>query len=211
VYSKTFNKQSIVSSNEQELEGDELNNTLEMHLEERLTAIQSIEISHTEIIERAVVELVQTFKNRGKLFICGNGGSAADAQHVAAEFVNGMSHPNELHLPAIALTTDSSIITAHSNDYNFDGVFEVQLKALANPGDCVLLLTTSGKSRNIIRALKYCQDHKLTSIVITGEHAIPNNNGGLVLKIPSTNTQVIQELTLIIEHFICEKVIQGLK
>jgi phosphoheptose isomerase len=73
------------------------------------------------------------------------------------------------------------------------------------------LLTTSGKSHNIIRALKYCQDHKLTSIVITGEHAIPNNNGGLVLKIPSTNTQVIQELTLIIEHFICEKVIQGLK
>ena len=188
-----------------------MSNTFEMHLEARLTAIQGIENSHAEIIERAVAELIRTFKNQGRLFICGNGGSAADAQHVAAEFVNGMSHPNELHLPAIALTTDTSIITSHANDYNFDGIFEVQLKALANPGDCVLLLTTSGKSRNIIRALKYCQDNKLTPIVITGEHSISNNDAGLVLRIPSANTQVIQELTLIIEHFICGKVIQGLK
>lgn len=188
-----------------------MNNTLEIHLEARLIAIHRIENSHAEIIERAVAELIQTFKNCGKLFICGNGGSAADAQHVAAEFVNGMSHPNEMHLPAIALTTDTSIITSHSNDYNFDGIFEVQLKALAKPGDCVLLLTTSGKSRNIIRALKYCQDHKLTSIVITGENSILNKDAGLVLRIPSADTQIIQELTLIMEHFICEKVIQGLK
>jgi D-sedoheptulose 7-phosphate isomerase len=185
--------------------------TFEQHLDLRLLALKGIQDSHENLIERAVEEITKTFKTGGKLFICGNGGSAADAQHVAAEFVNGMSHPNELHLAAIALTTDTSIITSHANDYNFEGIFEVQLRALANSGDCVLLLTTSGKSRNIIRALKYCQDHKITPIVISGEHSMLDKDAGLVLRIPSSNTQVIQEVTLIIEHYICERVIENLR
>ena len=193
------------------MEESKLNSSFEGHLKSRLSALQIMKDSPKLDIDRAVNRIIQCFTSGGKVFICGNGGSAADAQHVAAEFVNGMSHPNDLHLPAIALTTDSSVITSHANDYNFDGVFEVQLKALARPGDCVLLLTTSGKSRNIIQALKYCQDFELTSIVITGKNSIISHESTIVLAIPSANTQVIQELTLIIEHFICEKVIETLK
>ena len=184
---------------------------LDQSLTDFIHVLSQIPTSCKTDLEIAVAMLTETVKNGGRILICGNGGSAADAQHVAAEFVNGMSHPNDLHLPAIALTTDSSVITSHANDYNFDGVFEVQLKALARPGDCVLLLTTSGKSRNIIQALKYCQDFELTSIVITGKNSIISHESTIVLAIPSANTQVIQELTLIIEHFICEKVIETLK
>ncbi len=193
------------------MEEPKLNSSFEDHLKSRLFALQIMKDSSKLDIDRAVNRIIQCFASGGKVFICGNGGSAADAQHVAAEFVNGMSHPNDLHLPAIALTTDTSVITSHANDYNFDGVFEVQLKALARPGDCVLLLTTSGKSRNIIQALEYCQDFELMSIVITGKNSIISHESTIVLTIPSANTQVIQELTLIIEHFICEKVIETLK
>lgn len=162
-------------------------------------------------LDKVIIEVTKTFSSNGKLFICGNGGSAADAQHIAAEFVNGMSHPNDLHFAAIALTTDTSILTSHANDYSFDGVFEVQLKALASPGDCVLLLSTSGKSRNITQALKYCRESHITSILITGENAFQNDNQTIVLNIPSTDTQIIQEISLMIEHYICEKVIENMK
>lgn len=184
--------------------------TFEEHLEMRLSALRELKGFHKNQIDQAVEKISNTFKSKGRLFICGNGGSAADAQHVAAEFVNGMKHPNWMHLPAMALTTDTSIITSHANDYDFEGIFEVQLKALANPGDCVLLLTTSGKSINIIKALEYSNLHKISSIVITGENSMPNEDAGLVINIPSANTQVIQEITLIIEHFICERVIEKL-
>lgn len=181
------------------------------YVSSRSVALNKIHESLGENLEWAISEISKTFKNEGRLFICGNGGSAADAQHVAAEFVNGMSHPNNLHLPAIALSTDTSVITAHANDYSFDGVFEVQLRALAKPGDCVLLLTTSGKSRNVAHALKYCQKFGISSIVITGNSVKMSDYSMITIAIPSSNTQVIQELTLIVEHYICERVIEGLR
>lgn len=183
----------------------------DQYVELRKQTLEKLLNSDPRNLLHAIGKIIETFNNNGKLFTCGNGGSAADAQHVAAEFVNGMSHPNDLHLPAISLTTDTSILTSHANDYNFDGVFELQLRALASPGDCVLLLTTSGKSRNILQALKYCQNHDLTPIVITGNNSLLENDSTIVVSVPSANTQIIQEMTLIVEHFICEKVIEALK
>jgi len=177
----------------------------------RVAAINDIDSLVFENIELAIEQIISTFRSGGKVLICGNGGSAADAQHVAAEFVNGMTHPNTLHLPAIALTTDSSIITSHANDYSFDGIFELQLKALANPQDCVILLTTSGKSLNILKALKYCEISGIASIVISGDTSDFSNRCNVAIKLPTSDTQIAQELTLIVEHFICEKVITGVR
>lgn len=182
-------------------------NTLSNYLESRKLTLQILIDSHSHYVDAAITQITRTFANNGKLFICGNGGSAADAQHIAAEFVNGMTHPNNVHLPAIALTTDSSVLTAHSNDYSFNSVFEVQLKALSNKGDCVLFLTTSGKSKNILKAIEFCSKKGLPSIVITGDHLNLDKYDLITVKIPSSNTQVIQEVSLILEHYICEKVI----
>ena len=179
----------------------------ESYLEFRMLAIEKMSQVIQESLKDAIGKVTETIQSNGKLFICGNGGSAADAQHVAAEFINGMSHPNNLHLPALALTTDTSILTSHANDYSFDSIFEVQLKALAQPDDCVLLLTTSGKSKNILRALQYCHTKKLRTILIMGSSSTFTDGNATVIRIPSTNTQVVQELTLMVEHFICERVI----
>lgn len=180
-------------------------------VELRQSTLANLKAFNAENLYKAIRQIIETFSNNGHLFICGNGGSAADAQHIAAEFINGMSHPNDLHLPAIALTTDTSVLTAHSNDYDFKSVFEVQLKALSKPGDCVLFLTTSGKSKNILTAIEYCLKKGLPSIVLTGNHSNLNNFDLISIKIPTSDTQIIQEMSLIVEHYICGEVIAELR
>ena len=177
----------------------------------RKSCVSSLQNISPEGLKNAIKQIVETFANNGQLYICGNGGSAADAQHIAAEFINGMNHPNNLHLPAIALTTDTSVLTAHSNDYNFHTVFEVQLKALAKPGDCALFLTTSGKSKNILKAIEYCARIGLPSIVLTGENTNLDKFNLICIKIPAVDTQIIQEMSLIVEHYLCGEVITELR
>lgn len=139
----------------------------------------------------------------GKILFCGNGGSAADAQHLAAEFVNRyvMDRPP---LPAIALTTDSSALTAIANDFSFEQIFSKQVRALGRPGDVLVGISTSGKSPNITEALRAALDNGMVTVGLTGE-----GGGTMVgqchhlLMVPDTRTPLIQEVHAAIGHLLC--------
>ncbi|MBS3920379.1 MAG: D-sedoheptulose 7-phosphate isomerase [Deltaproteobacteria bacterium] len=154
-----------------------------------------------------VIKLIShCFEAGNKLFFFGNGGSAADAQHLAAEFVNRyiMDRPP---LPAIALTTDTSILTSISNDFSFSEVFAKQLKALGKEGDVAIGISASGTSPNIIKAFEVAKEMGMKTIALTG------NDGGSLVKIaevslvvPSSSTPRIQEVHILIGHILCELV-----
>ncbi|MCI5222031.1 MAG: SIS domain-containing protein [Candidatus Electrothrix sp. AR4] len=152
-------------------------------------------------------QIVETFSNGGKLLIFGNGGSAADAQHLAAEFVNRFLL-NRAPLPAVALTTDSSILTAVGNDFSYEQVFVKQVQALGKPEDMALGITTSGTSPNVIQAMAVAKEVGMKTAALTGGTAIPNNgvvqHCDLLLNVPSNSTARIQETHLWIEHLACE-------
>ena len=152
------------------------------------------------------LEIAKTFINGGKILLLGNGGSAADSQHIAAEFINRfkMERPP---LPALALTTDTSVITSISNDYDFKDIFVKQLVAIANEGDAVWALSTSGNSPNVLSALQYAAKNNLKSVGFTGSKG--NKMLGLcdiLLTVPTDNTPRIQELHITSAHIICELV-----
>ena len=148
----------------------------------------------------------KAFTNERKLLLCGNGGSAADAQHLAAEFVNRFlseRHP----LPALALTTDTSIITSIANDYSYEEIFSKQIQALGVEGDILLAISTSGKSKNILSALRTAKEKGLYTIGLIGR------DGGKMLQlvdlpilVESNETPRIQEVHILAGHLICELV-----
>lgn len=162
--------------------------------------------SSGKIIELAD-QIVETFNNGGKLLIFGNGGSAADAQHLAAEFVNRFLL-NRAPLPAIALTTDTSILTAIGNDFSYDLIFVKQIQALGKPEDLALGITTSGTSPNVVQALAVAKEAEMKTAALTGGTVIPENGvvqySDLLLNVPSNYTARIQETHLWIEHLVCE-------
>lgn len=148
----------------------------------------------------------KTFKNGKKLLLCGNGGSAADAQHIAAEFVNRFISERQ-PLPALALTTDTSIITSVANDYGYEEVFSKQIKALGVEGDVLLALSTSGKSGNILSAIITAKEKGLYTVGFIG------GDGGDMLKlvdlallVGSNQTPRVQEVHILAGHLICELV-----
>jgi D-sedoheptulose 7-phosphate isomerase len=146
------------------------------------------------------------FKSGGKLLICGNGGSAADAQHMAAEFV-GRYMKERRALPAIALTTNTSTLTAIGNDYGYDRVFARQIEALAAKGDVVIGISTSGNSQNVIEAMKAAKSAGSFTAVMVGARACKlDSMADLVLKAPSESTPRIQEMHILLIHTICEMV-----
>jgi D-sedoheptulose 7-phosphate isomerase len=155
-------------------------------------------------LEEAIEIIHKSLKAGGKILIFGNGGSAADAQHIAAEFVNRYQKERKA-LSAIALTTDTSILTSVANDSSFDNVFSRQVEALGKKGDVAWGISTSGKSPNVIKALELAKSLGLKTIGFTG------GDGGKIKKIadlciiiPSTSTPRIQELHITIAHIICE-------
>lgn len=150
----------------------------------------------------------QSILNGGKLLICGNGGSAADAQHVAAEFVNRFKRERN-PLPAISLSTDTSVITSIANDYSFDEIFSKQVKALARQGDCFMAISTSGNSSNIINALRAAREAGCVNLSLTGKDGgkMPPLSDKTII-VPSQDTPIIQEVHLVIEHLICDLVEQ---
>lgn len=154
------------------------------------------------ILEMA--ELVcQAFRRSHRLFLFGNGGSAADAQHLAAEFVNRFQRERP-PLPAIALSVDTSVITSIGNDYHFEDVFLKQLQALAHPGDVVLGISTSGRSANVIKALKWARQQGIHSIGWAGAaRAEMDPFCDLVLRVPSQVTARIQECHITAGHVLC--------
>lgn len=163
-------------------------------------------LKEAEQISKAIDVMIQCYKNGNKILICGNGGSAADAQHIAAELV-GRYKLERKGLPAIALTTDSSILTAWSNDYGFESVFERQVEALGKEGDVLIGLSTSGNSPNVVKAFEKARKMNLKTISLTG------NEGGKLkplsdinINVSSKNTPRIQECHLLAYHIICEEV-----
>jgi len=150
--------------------------------------------------------IVGSFRNRGKLMVCGNGGSAADAQHYAAEMIVRLSHDIERPgLPAVALTTDTSILTAGGNDIGFDNIFARQVEALGHPEDILLVISTSGNSKNILSALEVAKEKQIKRIGFLGA------GGGkckdvvnIPIIVPSNNTQRIQETHLLLGHILLE-------
>jgi phosphoheptose isomerase len=151
--------------------------------------------------------MVSSLVNGGKILVCGNGGSAADAQHFSAELLNRfeMERPS---LPSIALTTDTSTITSIANDYSFDEIFSKQIRALGHAGDILLVLSTSGQSANIIQAVKVAQAQQLRVIALTGKQggalAALLNDNDVELRVPSDSTARIQETHILILHCFCD-------
>ncbi len=149
-------------------------------------------------------ELIKSFKYGGKFILMGNGGSAAEAQHIAAEFV-GRFEKERRALPAIALTTNTSSLTAIANDYSYEDVFVRQLQAVLNKSDFVMGLSTSGNSKNVIKALSYAKEIGADIAGITGESGgkmkeiVPEH---LLIKIQSSRTAYIQEASLMVGHII---------
>jgi len=147
-----------------------------------------------------------------KLLLCGNGGSASDAQHIAAELVSVLSQDFQRPgLAAIALTTDSSVLTASANDFGFAGVFERQVQALGRPGDIVIGISTSGNSENVLRAIVYAHSHGMRTIALTGSRECKLANAAeIVLRAPSPTTRFIQETHIMMGHILCDLVEQSL-
>jgi len=159
-------------------------------------------------ILKAVEILINTFQNNNKLLLCGNGGSAADCQHIATELVIRLNHHiKRPALPAIALTTDSSNLTAGGNDIGFDNIFARSVEGLGNKGDTLLAISTSGNSENVLRAVNKAKEKEIKVIGLLG------SGGGkikdivdLPVIIPSSNVQRIQEGHITVAHIICELV-----
>ncbi len=157
-----------------------------------------------ESIEKAAEFLIDSINAGGKILWCGNGGSAADAQHLATELMGGMSDHDRMPIPSIALTTDSSFITAWSNDTDFDSIFSRQVQGLGEEGDVLVGISTSGNSENVINALKQAKYKNLKTIAFTGKTS-GNLDGiaDITIKVPSDNTQRIQESHIMIGQILC--------
>lgn len=154
-----------------------------------------------------VADIVQrTLKSGKKLLIFGNGGSAADCQHIASEFINRFIIERKA-LPAIALTTDSSIITSIANDSSYKDIFSRQIEALGHKGDIALGITTSGKSANVLKAFEIAKSMELKTIALSGNNISKlKKNADYIIKVPSSSTQRIQETHITVAHIICELV-----
>ena len=157
------------------------------------------------IIEVSVL-LADTFSKGNKLLLFGNGGSASDASHIAAEFVNRFKMERPA-FPAIALNTDTAVLTSIANDYDYDNIFERQLKAFAQAGDAVIAISTSGTSPNVIKAVKAAKSKRLNTIVFTGAKGDKLASlADYVFAVPSDNTPRVQETHIILGHVLCQMV-----
>ena len=163
-------------------------------------------INLSEKIEESINEIIKCFKRGNKIIVFGNGGSAADAQHIVAEFI-GRFQKERKSLPAISLTTDSSIITSLANDYSYDIVFSRQCESLVSKGDVVIGISTSGKSKNVEEGIKTAKKKGAITIgLLGGDGGTIKNSTDISIVIPSTNTARIQEVHRVIYHIICDVV-----
>lgn len=173
---------------------------------------ESIRVKHAvldqqiDLITQAATWMVETLSSNGKILLCGNGGSAADCQHIAAEFI-GRFEKERRAWPAIALTTDTSILTALGNDYGVETVFARQIEAIGQSGDLLMAFSTSGASPNVVRAVQQARAQGLRTITFTGEMGGPvADEADLTLKVPSRRTARVQEAHITICHTLCHVV-----
>ena len=180
---------------------------LSTRFQELVTLIPEFELEAESSIAAAANAISHAFESGNKVLICGNGGSAADSQHFAAEFVNAFSRDlDRKALPAIALSTDTSILTSIANDSNFENVFSKQVAAYGKPGDVLITLTTSGASKNCISAVQMAKSLKMTNIVFTKKNGLMSSLADIQIEVPSQNTQHIQECHMLAYHVITELV-----
>lgn len=185
--------------------------TVEGHFVDSIATKQS-SLALVPDIERAGKLLVGCLKRGGKILSCGNGGSAADAQHFSGELL-GRFEAERSGLPAIALTTDSSTLTAVGNDYGYDQVFSRQVSSLGRNGDVLLAISTSGESRNVLRAITAARDNDMPVVALTGrdggEIAGVLTPTDVELRVPSDRTIRIQEVHILIIHSLCDLIDQA--
>lgn len=185
---------------------------LRRHVHGSIETKQKLLAECEDALIAAAEAITKSLESGGKLLLCGNGGSAADCQHIAAEFVSVLNQSFlRPGLPAIAMTTDTSILTASANDFGFEGIYARQVQALGRPGDVVIGISTSGNSENVLRALRYARDHGIATIGLTG------TPGGkmaaacdICLCAPSNVTQFIQESHIMMGHILCDLAEQSL-
>jgi D-sedoheptulose 7-phosphate isomerase len=156
-------------------------------------------------INKVINVIVTAVKRGNRVIFAGNGGSAADAQHLAAEFVSRFEFDRP-GLPALSLSTDTSMITAIGNDYGYERLFLRQLQAQARPGDVFVGITTSGRSANVLRAFEACRELQVTSVALCGLGGELEGNVDHLLRAPSRHTPRIQECHILIGHMICAEV-----
>ena len=164
-------------------------------------------------IDLASQVMVAALRNEGKILTCGNGGSAGDAQHFSSELLNRFERERP-SLPALALTTDTSTLTSIANDYSYNEVFSKQIRALGQPGDILLAISTSGNSANVIQAIPAAHDREMTVVALTGR-----DGGGMAslllpedveIRVPAKVTARIQEVHLLVIHCLCDQIDQQL-
>lgn len=179
-----------------------IENSLKESSEVKLKIIEECSLA----IEEAITLLTDTFRSGKKILLCGNGGSAADSQHIATEFMIRLNHDIQRPaLPAIAITTDSSNLTAGGNDIGFDNVFARNVEGLGNKGDVLVAISTSGNSKNVLLAVEKAKEKEMKTIGLLG------GSGGklasavdIAIIIPSKNVQRIQEGHITVAHILCE-------
>ena len=180
---------------------------IEIRFQELTDLIPKFEQYSSSAINTTAEALVKTFKSGKKVLICGNGGSAADSQHFAAEFVNAFSRDLDRRaLPAIALSTDTSILTSIANDFEFENIYSRQVEAYGVPGDALIVLTTSGSSQNCLKAIDIANSMGLTTIAFTKEKGRVSTQSQISIEVPSQSTQHIQECHMLAYHVITELV-----
>ena len=181
-----------------------VNEVIAKEFEAHLKTIQAVIGNMESSLEEAANLVVNTLKNGNKVLLCGNGGSAADAQHIAAE-LTGRYKTERKGLPAIALTTDTSALTAISNDYGYAKVFDRQVEALANKGDLLIGISTSGNSDNIISALTTAKELGCSILGLSGHDGGKMNDiCDVNLVVPSDDTPRIQEIHILLGHTLCQ-------
>jgi D-sedoheptulose 7-phosphate isomerase len=173
---------------------------------DHLATVAAFQQSHAAVIARMAEATIACLADCGKICFFGNGGSAADAQHFAAEFVVRFTRTRRA-LPSMAFTTDTSVLTACANDFGYEQVFARQVEALCVPGDIVVGLSTSGTSPNVVRALELARESGITTFAFTGASGGPCGNvADHLLDVPSTVTARVQECHLIAGHLLCDLV-----
>ena len=185
-----------------------MNSIIHQEFIEHINTSQKTMESIAKNLEIAAKACIKSLKNNGKILIFGNGGSAADAQHIAAELVSRVKTERQ-GLGAIALTTDTSILTAIANDYGYERVFSRQIEALAKPGDIAIGISTGGTSKNVINALIMANQKKCKTIGLSGRDGGDFNDlCNINLVVPSDDTPRIQEMHIFIGHTICHLIDQ---
>jgi D-sedoheptulose 7-phosphate isomerase len=185
----------------------DMTSRMSSHFDDAIDTFKASSLSLAEPLAAAVDTAFAALVNNNKILACGNGGSAADAQHFVAELV-GRFERDRLPLAGIALSTDSSIMTAVGNDYGFDHIFERQVMALGQPGDVLVAISTSGNSPNVLRSIEAAHDRDMTVIALTGK------GGGKIgeqlyetdihLCVPHDRTMRIQEVHIVLLHALCD-------